>query len=44
MFDGYALYQRLDYKFLYGKRALTRGVFTEIPVRGYTGWVCTVEE
>ena len=41
-FDGYALYQRMGWiKAQDTTVKFTRGIFTEIPRRGYVGWVCS---
>jgi len=41
-FDGYTLYQRTGWlKLTDSKTKVTRGIFTEIPNRGYIGWVCS---
>ena len=41
-FDGYTLYQRMGWiKTQDTTVKFTRGLFTEIPRRGYVGWVCT---
>jgi hypothetical protein len=41
-FDGYTLYQRTGWlKLTDSTKKVTRGLFTEIPNRGYVGWVCS---
>ena len=46
-FDGYALYTKVNYKFNPPEAnkilSISRGLFYEIPVRGFTGWVCTTK-
>lgn len=41
-FDGYTLYQRIGWENPPdSKTKFTRGLFTEIPRKGYVGWVCS---
>ena len=39
-FDGYSLYQEVSWTRPSSFTDLARGIFTEIPYRGYVGWVC----
>ena len=40
-FDGYTLYNKMSWLRYDKYTALeSRGVFTEIPFRGYSGWLC----
>ena len=42
-YDGYALYNQMSWTRASGTKPFSRGVLTEIPFRGYGGWVCNFD-
>ena len=43
-FDGYALYNKMSWTRVSGAKLESRGIFTEIPFRGYSGWLCNYND
>lgn len=41
-FDSYCIYQKIKWPRPTDFTTITRGMFTEIPYRGYGGWVCSI--
>ena len=39
-YDGYALYNKMNWLRVDSVKKQARGLFTEIPFRGFTGWIC----
>ena len=39
-YDGYALYNKMNWLRVDSVQKQARGLFTEIPFRGFTGWIC----
>ena len=43
-YDGYALYNKMEWRRESAAKKQARGLFTEIPFRGFTGWICIYDE
>ena len=45
-FDGYTLYSMMKYCYVEGQPedVMSRGLFFGIPIRGWTGWLCTTTD